>query len=84
MTHSGRLRCGWAVTRLVASAEIGWLNRDGAGRPGIGITWPEPPGGTPEAKPVVLVFDATTHEYLGTDSDAVTAKTFVDRAGQRP
>jgi hypothetical protein len=57
---------------------------DGAGRPGVGITWPVGPGASSEAKPVVLVFDATTHQYLGTDGEAVTAKVFVDRAGQRP
>jgi hypothetical protein len=57
---------------------------DGAGRPGVGITWPVPPGASSKAKPVVLVFDATTHQFLGTDSEAVTAKAFVDQLGQRP
>ncbi|WP_410671708.1 CU044_5270 family protein [Amycolatopsis sp. cmx-4-68] len=57
---------------------------DGAGRPGVGITWPVGPGASSEAKPVVLVFDATTHQYLGTDGEAITVKAFVDRAGQRP
>jgi hypothetical protein len=57
---------------------------DGAGRPGVGITWPVGPGSSPKAKPVVLVFDATTYQFLGTDDSAVTVKTFVDRAGQRP
>ncbi len=57
---------------------------DGAGRPGVGITWPVPPGSSPAAKPVVLVFDATTHRFLGTADSAVLVKTFVDRVGQRP
>jgi hypothetical protein len=57
---------------------------DGAGRPGVGITWPVPPGSAPGAKPIVLVFDATTHQFLGTDDSAVTVKTFVDEVGQRP
>ncbi|MEU7787582.1 CU044_5270 family protein [Amycolatopsis sp. NPDC049159] len=57
---------------------------DGAGRPGVGITWPVPPGSSPKAKPEVLVFDATTHRFLGTPGSAVTVKTFVDRVGQRP
>ncbi|MEV7039665.1 CU044_5270 family protein [Amycolatopsis sp. NPDC051061] len=57
---------------------------DGAGRPGVGITWPHPPGSAPGAKPIVLVFDARTHQFLGTDDSAVTVKTFVDEAGQRP
>ncbi|MEV6643148.1 CU044_5270 family protein [Amycolatopsis sp. NPDC051371] len=57
---------------------------DGAGRPGVGITWSFPPGSAPGAKPIVLVFDAGTHQFLGTDDSAVTVKTFVDEAGQRP
>ncbi|WP_370962084.1 CU044_5270 family protein [Amycolatopsis sp. cg9] len=57
---------------------------DGAGRPGVGITWPVPPGSSPKARPEVLVFDATTHRFLGTRDSAVTVKTFVDRVGQRP
>ncbi|MBE1493445.1 hypothetical protein H4696_000545 [Amycolatopsis lexingtonensis] len=57
---------------------------DGAGRPGVGITWPVPAGSSPKAKPVVLVFDATTHRFLGTQDSAVTVKTFVDRVGLRP
>ncbi|WP_410573744.1 CU044_5270 family protein [Amycolatopsis sp. cmx-4-61] len=57
---------------------------DGAGRPGVGITWPVPPGSSPQAKPVVLVFDATTYQFLGTPESAVTVKTYVDEVGQRP
>ncbi|WP_318307082.1 CU044_5270 family protein [Amycolatopsis solani] len=57
---------------------------DGAGRPGVGITWPVPPGSSPRAQPELLVFDATTHRFLGTRGSAVTAKAFVDQAGQRP
>ncbi|MEV6830005.1 CU044_5270 family protein [Amycolatopsis sp. NPDC051102] len=56
---------------------------DGAGRPGVGITWPVPAGSSPKAKPVVLVFDATTYQFLGTPESAVTVKTFVDEVGQR-
>ena len=57
---------------------------DAAGRPGVGITWPNPPGSLPEATPMVLVFDANTFTFLGTNSGAVTAKAFVDQVGQRP
>ncbi|KDN18026.1 CU044_5270 family protein [Amycolatopsis rifamycinica] len=57
---------------------------DGAGRPGVGITFPVPPGSSPKAKPVVLVFDATTYQFLGTTDSAVTVKTYVDEVGQRP
>jgi hypothetical protein len=57
---------------------------DGAGRSGVGITWPVSPGSSPDAKPEVLVFDTTTHRFLGTDNTAVVVKAFVDRVGQRP
>ncbi|MFJ9779686.1 CU044_5270 family protein [Amycolatopsis sp. NPDC101161] len=57
---------------------------DGAGRPGVGIRFPMPPGSAPKAKPIVLVFDATTHQFLGTQDSAVTVKTYVDEVGQRP
>ncbi|WP_410596964.1 CU044_5270 family protein [Amycolatopsis sp. lyj-23] len=57
---------------------------DGAGRPGVGITWPVPPGSSPAAKPEVIVFDATTYQFLGTPETAVTVKTYVDEVGQRP
>lgn len=56
---------------------------DGAGRPGVGITWPVSPGSSPEARPVVIVFDATTYQFLGTPETAVTVKTFVDEVGRR-
>jgi len=56
---------------------------DGAGRPGVGITWPVPPGSGPKAKPIVLVFDATTFQFLGTDESAVMVKTYVNEVGQR-
>lgn len=56
---------------------------DGAGRPGVGITWPNPPD-SPKATPIVLVFDATTYAFMGTTDSAVTVKTFVDQVGQRP
>ncbi|MGW3962656.1 CU044_5270 family protein [Amycolatopsis sp. NPDC005003] len=57
---------------------------DGAGRPGVGITWPNPPGSAPDAKPLVIVFDATTYQFLGTTDSAVTVKTYVDQVGRRP
>ncbi|WP_410617067.1 CU044_5270 family protein [Amycolatopsis sp. lyj-109] len=57
---------------------------DGAGRPGVGITFPVPPGSSPNAKPIVMVFDATTYQFLGTTDSAVTVKTYVDEVGQRP
>ncbi|WP_329046129.1 CU044_5270 family protein [Amycolatopsis sp. NBC_01488] len=56
---------------------------DGAGRPGVGITWTNP-ADPPGFKGIVLVFDAKTHQFLGTEDSAVTVKTFVDEAGQRP
>jgi hypothetical protein len=58
--------------------------RDAAGRPGVGITWPVPPGSSAEAKPVVIVFDAGTYELLGTNSTAIMAQAAVDQAGQLP
>ncbi|XVS62682.1 CU044_5270 family protein [Actinosynnema sp. CA-299493] len=57
--------------------------RDAAGRPGVGITWPVPPG-SPRAEPVVIVFDARTYELLGTNFHAITAQAVVDQVGQRP
>ncbi|WP_410639096.1 CU044_5270 family protein [Amycolatopsis sp. lyj-346] len=57
---------------------------DGAGRPGVGITFPNPPGSLSTAKPMVMVFDATTYQFLGTTDSAVTVKTYVDQVGQRP
>lgn len=56
---------------------------DGAGRPGVGIAFPLPPG-SPKAQPIVLVFDAATYQFLGTTDSAVTVKTYVDEVGQRP
>ncbi|WP_372662415.1 CU044_5270 family protein [Amycolatopsis kentuckyensis] len=56
---------------------------DGAGRPGVGIRFPVP-AGSPKAQPIVLVFDATTYQFLGTEDSAVTVKTYVDEVGQRP
>ncbi|MEU0797682.1 CU044_5270 family protein [Amycolatopsis sp. NPDC005961] len=57
---------------------------DGAGRPGVGIRFPVPPGSSPKAQPIVLVFDATTYQFLGTEDSAVMVKTYVDEVGQRP
>ncbi|QQQ74645.1 CU044_5270 family protein [Saccharothrix sp. 6-C] len=58
--------------------------RDAAGRPGVGITWPVPPGASPDAEPVTVVFDARTYELLGTNFHAITAQAVVDQVGQRP
>ncbi|GAB3008692.1 CU044_5270 family protein [Saccharothrix stipae] len=58
--------------------------RDAAGRPGVGISWPVPPGSSPEAEPVVIVFDQGTYELLGTNFHSITAQAVVDQAGQRP
>jgi hypothetical protein len=57
---------------------------DGAGRPGVGITWPVSPGSSPDAKSPVFVFDTATHRFLGTNAGAVVVQAFVDQAGQRP
>lgn len=54
-----------------------------AGRPGIGISWPVPAGSSPSAKPVVMVFDKTTYEYLGTKNEPMDAAAFVDQVGDR-
>ncbi|SCL56285.1 hypothetical protein GA0070606_2581 [Micromonospora citrea] len=52
---------------------------DGAGRPGIGITWDVPNGGGLN----VLVFDAGTHAFLGTQgTSAMVSLTVVDKVGQ--
>jgi hypothetical protein len=52
--------------------------RDGAGRPGTGISWSYGGG-----RPTVLVFDRSTYRLLGTDTDSVQAIAIVDRVGQR-
>jgi hypothetical protein len=52
-----------------------------SGRPGIGITWPEPPGS--KAKPNVMVFDKETYVYLGAKDEPQDAAGFVDRVGDR-
>ncbi|QFZ22235.1 CU044_5270 family protein [Saccharothrix syringae] len=56
--------------------------RDASGRPGVGITWPTPPGSDPRAEPVVVVFDRTSYELLGTNSSAILEQFVVDAAGQ--
>ncbi|MEU4520595.1 CU044_5270 family protein [Amycolatopsis sp. NPDC024027] len=56
---------------------------DGAGRPGVGIRFPVSPG-SPKAQAIVLVFDATTYQFLGTTDSAETVKAYVDEVGQRP
>ncbi|PSL53085.1 hypothetical protein B0I31_110176 [Saccharothrix carnea] len=58
--------------------------RDAAGRPGLGITWPPPAGSEADAEPVVIVFDPTTYELLGTTFHAIEAQAVVDQPGQRP
>ncbi|MEU3624807.1 hypothetical protein BS329_17835 [Amycolatopsis coloradensis] len=58
---------------------------DGAGRPGVGITWPLKPEDDPKvAKPEMIVFAADTFLYLGGNGTAVTASGVVDAVGQRP
>lgn len=54
---------------------------DGAGRRGIGITWPVPEGSDKEARPTVVVFDAKTYAHLGTQHDSVQRIAIVDKAG---
>ncbi|MEV6911652.1 CU044_5270 family protein [Amycolatopsis sp. NPDC051071] len=59
--------------------------KDGAGRPGVGITWPLRPGDDLKvAKPEVIVFAADTFLYLGGNGTAVTASGVVDAVGQLP
>lgn len=55
--------------------------KDGAGRQGIGITWPVPAGSDKEAKPIVVVFDAKTYAHLGTQQDSVQRIAVVDQVG---
>ena len=53
--------------------------QDGAGRPGIGVSW------TKDGETTTLVFDRTTHAFLGfAGIEAVTAQAIVDTAGQHP
>jgi hypothetical protein len=57
---------------------------DGAGRPGVGVSWTSPGQGK---KPftMTLVFDPKTHTFLGiSDWNAVLERGVVDTAGQRP
>ncbi len=59
--------------------------KDGAGRPGVGITWPLRPEDDPKvAKPEMIIFAADTFLYLGGNGTAVTASGVVDAVGQRP
>ncbi|MEV6370313.1 CU044_5270 family protein [Micromonospora musae] len=52
---------------------------DGAGRPGIGIAWSH------EGRSGALVFDETSHTFLGTvGTSAVLEVAVVDEVGQRP
>ena len=55
---------------------------DGAGRPGIGLAWSIP--GTDNNKDLVMVFDAKTYTFLGTQRSAIEQVAIVDKAGQRP
>ena len=53
--------------------------QDGAGRQGTGVTW------TKDGEKMTLVFDRTTHAFLGfAGIEAVTAQAIVDAVGQRP
>ncbi|MCS7478272.1 CU044_5270 family protein [Umezawaea endophytica] len=67
--------------------------RDSTGKPAIGIAWPRPLGASPSAPPpgkpvgsgtMILVFDPTTYEYLGSPTRAAGTVTVVDEVGQRP
>ena len=61
---------------------------DGAGRPGTGVSWTvdgRNPQGEPGPVTMTLVFDPTTHLYLGlSGGTAVVERGVVDTAGQRP
>lgn len=51
---------------------------DGAGRPGVGVSWTN-------TNTITLVFDRHTYAFLGVaGSDAVVQRAVVDVAGQRP
>lgn len=52
--------------------------QDGAGRPGVGVSWTY-------TNKVTLVFDRDTHAFLGVaGADAIVQRAVVDIAGQRP
>jgi hypothetical protein len=52
--------------------------QDGAGRPGVGVSWTY-------TNTITLVFDRETHVFLGVaDAEAVVVRAVVDVAGQRP
>jgi hypothetical protein len=54
---------------------------DGAGRPGVGLTWAQPA----DQNAVMLVFDERTHALIGVSGEsAVIEQAIVDTAGQRP
>lgn len=74
----------WEAAARVPGLKVVEHTEDAAGRAGVGITWPVPEGSLSGAKPVVLVFDANTYEFLGTQSTAVVNLSIVDQAGQRP
>lgn len=61
---------------------------DGAGRSGTGVSWKVDgvdENGEPAKLTSTLVFDPTTHAFLGwADGTAVVARGIVDTAGQRP
>ncbi|HEX6352181.1 CU044_5270 family protein [Actinophytocola sp.] len=55
--------------------------KDGAGRPGMGVTWTGPGGG----EPLTIVFDKQTRAYLGMSGyTAVVEQAIVDQPGQLP
>jgi hypothetical protein len=63
----------------VDGLEVDENARDGAGRPGVGISW------TVDGRPTTLVFDRQTHAFLGmTGWDSVVGHAVVDTAGLRP
>jgi hypothetical protein len=52
--------------------------KDGAGRPGVGVSWTY-------TNTITMVFDRDTHAFLGiADADAIVQQAVVDAAGQRP
>jgi hypothetical protein len=61
---------------------------DGAGRSGTGVSWTidgKNPKGEPAAIATTLVFDPTTHVFLGfSKGTAVVERAIVDTAGQQP
>ena len=77
------LRSAQRAALYRAAAEVPGLKvvagaKDAAGRPGTGIAWTY--AGGPE---MMWVFDAKTHQYLGTPTETSTSA-LVDKVGERP